>query len=118
MGKIPKKIEPDPLKTPQSPQNSMPFNLPQISFNPQSKPQYAAQSMPQYEHLTVSQPVTASYPSQQMNYNHAWYAHQSANTAQYMPLYATPTIHGYPYHHSMPAQSTAYYATPSALKTT
>ena len=140
-----KKKESDTLKTPQSPQqntvpskiinipypstmnsNPMPFNLPQISFNAQQTkppPHYASQpiiktTMPQYEHLTVSQPITASYPSQQINYNQTWYTHQNSSNAppQYMPLYATPTIHGYQYHHTLPPQSTAYYATPTALK--
>merc|ERR1712228_812172 len=132
-----KKIKMDPLKTPQSPQNSvpskiinipypstmssnpLPFNLPQISFSAAASKQHYASSpamiknqMPQYEHLTVSQPITASYPSQQISYNQTWY-----NQQQYMPLYATPTIHGYQYHHTLTPQSTAYYhATPSALK--
>merc|ERR1712129_664188 len=129
----------DSLKTPQSPQqqsiasskiinlpsypstNPLPFNLPQISFSATNSPSrlhaqsVIANPMQQYEHLSVSQPVTASYPSQQINYNQAWYSQQQQ--APSMPVYATQTIHGYQYHHAMPAQATAYYAaTPSVLK--
>eukprot|EP01084_Bolivina_argentea_P240880 404530_1 len=115
---------------------SLPFNLPQISFpqnNNQSQPQQNQRAQPpppvikplfsntsitsdhnsvdSTQQLSVSQPMAASYPSQQLTHTNIYnntlsgvYTPTTVNalnanaTPQYMPIYPTP-IHTYtPYH--------------------